>query len=49
MKWVSAVSEHRLLQYAVAECASEIENALDGQTPDLTVAFVSVHHSETLR
>ena len=45
MKWVSAVSEHRLLQYAVAECASEIENALDGQTPDLTVAFVSVHHS----
>ena len=45
MKWVSAVSEHRLLQYAVAECASEIENALDGQAPDLTVAFVSVHHS----
>ena len=45
MKWVSAVSENRLLQYAVAECASEIESALDGQTPDLAVAFASVHHS----
>ena len=45
MKWVSAVSEHRLLPYAVAECASEIESALAGQAPDLTVAFVSVHHS----
>ena len=38
MKWVSAVSENRLLQLAVAECAGEIENALDGETPDLTVA-----------
>ena len=46
MKWVSAVSENRLLQYAVAECASEIDTALDGQTPDLTVAFVSTHHSD---
>ena len=46
MKWVSAVSENRLLQLAVAECAGEIENALDGETPDLTVAFVSVHHSQ---
>ena len=46
MKWVSAVSEHRLLPIRRGRlCASEIESALDGETPDLTVAFVSVHHS----
>ncbi len=45
MKWVSAVSEHRFLKYAVAECASEIKAALGSRKPDLVVAFVSAHHA----
>lgn len=45
MKWVSAVSEHRFLKYAVAECASEIKQALGDVAPDLAVAFVSAHHA----
>ena len=49
MKWVSSVSEHRFLRYAVAECASEIKEALGEQTPDLIVAFVSSHHAARYR
>ena len=45
MKWVSSVSEHRFLKYAVAECAGEIKAALGDQPPDLVVAFVSAHHA----
>ena len=45
MKWVSALSEHRFLKYAVAECAGEISGALGDQKPDLVVAFVSAHHA----
>ena len=45
MKWVSALSEHRFLKYAVAECAREISEALGDQKPDLIVAFVSAHHA----
>ena len=45
MKWVSAVSEHRFLKYAVAECVGEIRAAIGGLTPDLVVAFVSAHHA----
>ena len=45
MKWVSALSEHRFLKYAVAECAREISDALGDQKPDLIVAFVSAHHA----
>ena len=45
MKWVTAVSEHRFLKYAVAECAIEIKSALGDQIPDLAIAFVSVHHA----
>ena len=45
MKWVSALSEHRFLKYAVAECAREISDALGEQRPDLVVAFVSAHHA----
>ncbi len=45
MKWVSAISEHRFLKYAVAECAREISDALGEQKPDLIVAFVSAHHA----
>lgn len=45
MKWTSAVSEHRFLKYAVAECALEINDALGDQTADLIVAFVSAHHA----
>ena len=45
MKWVSALSEHRFLKYAVAECAREISDALGDQKPDLIVTFVSAHHA----
>ena len=45
MKWVTAVSEHRFLKYAVAECAAEIREALGEQSPDLAIAFVSAHHA----
>ena len=45
MKWTSAVSEHRFLKYAVAECAVEIKEALGDQSPDLLVVFVSAHHA----
>ena len=45
MKWVSALSEHRFLKYAAAECAGQISDALGDQRPDLVVAFVSAHHA----
>lgn len=45
MEWVSAVSEHRFLKYAVAECAGEIRAAMGGRAPDLAVAFASPHHA----
>lgn len=45
MKWTSAVSEHRFLKYAVAECAVEIKAALGEQSADLIVVFVSAHHA----
>ncbi len=45
MKWTSAVSEHRFLKYAVAECAAEIKEALGEQSADLIIAFVSAHHA----
>jgi small ligand-binding sensory domain FIST len=45
MKWTSAVSEHRFLKYAVAECAVEINAALGEQSADLIVVFVSAHHA----
>ena len=45
MKWVTAVSEHRFLRYAVAECASEVRSAMGERSPDLAVAFVSSHHA----
>ena len=46
MKWTSAVSEHRFLKYAVAECAAEIKEALGDQSADLLVVFVSAHHAD---
>ncbi len=45
MKWASAVSEHRFLKYAAAECAIELKSALGDDTPDLVIAFVSAHHA----
>ena len=45
MKWISALSEHRFLKYAVADCAREISDALGERKPDLIIAFVSSHHS----
>ncbi len=45
MKWVSALSDHRFLKYAVAECAHEMLDALGDVKPDLIIAFVSSHHA----
>ena len=45
MKWVSALSEHRFLKYAAAECASVISDALGERKPDLLITFVSAHHA----
>ena len=45
MKWATAVSEHRFLKYAVAECASAVKSAMGERSPDLAVAFVSAHHA----
>ena len=45
MKWASAISEHRLLKYAVAECVAEIKEALDRQSVDLIITFVSPHYA----
>ena len=45
MKWATAVSEHRFLKYAVAECANAVKAALGERNPDLAVAFVSPHHA----
>ena len=45
MKWSSAVSDNTSLAEAVADCASQIRDELDGPEPDLVVAFVSAHHA----
>ena len=46
MKWSSSVSENQVLSDAVGECVTTITGELDGQAPDLAIAFVSAHHSE---
>ncbi len=43
MKWASAISEQANLDGAIAECAESIRVQL-GESPQLTVAFVSPHH-----
>jgi small ligand-binding sensory domain FIST len=43
MKWTSAVSDQQTLEAAVDECVSSILGDLDGDTPDLAVAFASGH------
>ena len=45
MKWSSAISDSPSLDEAVSACAGIVQGELDGQTPDLTVAFVSAHHA----
>jgi small ligand-binding sensory domain FIST len=45
MKWASAVSERADLAAAVAEAAALLERQLDGDAPDLLLAFVSPHHA----
>ena len=44
MKWASAISEQTDLEGAIAECAVSIRSQLDGEEPDLAVAFVSPHY-----
>ena len=44
MKWSSAVSDRELLEDALAECVAKVLGELDGQTPDLILAFISTHH-----
>ncbi len=43
MKWASAISEQVNLDGALAECAESIRGQL-GESPQLTVAFVSPHY-----
>ncbi len=45
MRWASRVSEKPSLEDAVHECCEHALQALDGDTPDLAVAFVSGQHS----
>jgi len=44
MKWTSAISEQSDLEQAVEECASEIQERLENDAPDLAVTFVSPQH-----
>ncbi len=45
MKWSSAISEEATLAAAFDECASGLENELDGLAPHLVAAFVSPHYA----
>ena len=44
MKWASAMSTDDAIQRAVDSLTSDLEAGLDGDTPDLLVAFVSPEH-----
>jgi small ligand-binding sensory domain FIST len=46
MKWASVVSENVALEQAFQEAAVEIRSGLRGESPHLTVAFVSAEHSD---
>jgi small ligand-binding sensory domain FIST len=45
MRWASRVSENSSLEEAVRECCDHAKQALEGDSPDLAVAFVSGQHS----
>jgi small ligand-binding sensory domain FIST len=45
MRWASAASDAASLDRAVAMAAEEVARALDGDEPDLMVAFLSSHHA----
>ena len=45
MRWSSAVSEAATLAEAVEECAAILSEQLEGESPDMVVAFASAHHA----
>ena len=49
MRWASAISTADELCDAVAECCSALDATMDGAAPDLVIAFVSPHYSESWR
>ena len=44
MRWTSAVSLKDDLEQAVTEACAQVASALEGEHPDLLVAFVSHQH-----
>ncbi|HYD47117.1 MAG TPA: FIST N-terminal domain-containing protein, partial [Terriglobales bacterium] len=44
MQWTSAISERASLESAVDECIAPIASVLEGERPDLAIAFVSADH-----
>jgi small ligand-binding sensory domain FIST len=46
MRWASTVSRQADLAEAAAEAGATVSAALEGERPDLVVAFVSHHHAE---
>ncbi len=46
MKWFSAISEESSLERAVSAAVKSIRAVFENDPPDLTVVFVSEHHSE---
>ena len=44
MKWASAISENESLKNAIREATRKVKEDLDGQDPDLLLAFVSNAH-----
>ncbi|MCB9746531.1 MAG: FIST C-terminal domain-containing protein [Alphaproteobacteria bacterium] len=46
MRWASCVDDSPELLPALATCVAGLERALDGQAPDLLLAFFSPHHLE---
>jgi small ligand-binding sensory domain FIST len=46
VKWASALSEAQESARAIADASEAIARQLDGEEPDLVVAFASPHHAE---
>ena len=47
MIWTSAISEQSVLEDAISECGSAIENEVKGAKLDLAVAFISPQHEDS--
>ena len=49
MKWASALSTHEKIEACVEETTQKIQETLAGETPHLTVIFVSPNHKDHYR